>query len=47
MGDKATRRPSFTNDVPSFIAHAPPRFAVANVGTLSSSDSSGTFGIHR
>ena len=24
--------PAFTNDVPSFIAHAPPRLAVANVG---------------
>ena len=31
----------------SFIAHVPPGPAVANVGTLSSSDSSGTFGIYR
>ena len=38
---------SFTNDVSSFIAHVPPKLAVANVGTLSSSDSSGTFGIYR
>ena len=35
---------SFFNDVPSLIAHEPPRLAVANVETLSSNDSSGTFG---